>query len=83
MGGEIGEVYAFKPFDPDAIREYSGSLFTDEEAAPERCTARAIMYNTFMLAAVIARIVKAHAVGENLPLEGIVKAIDTHSLIIR
>ena len=56
------------PLDPEAGRqagqEYEKQLYSDEEAVELPCTARATIYNCFMIAALIANQVKRFAVGE-------------------
>src|SRR5581483_2785221 len=67
MGAEVCRVYTFNPTDPDEVRGYEATLFDDGEAAEEACTAQAIIYNTFAVAALVANQVKRYARGE--PLE--------------
>ena len=70
MGGQTGMVYALNPCDPEQVKKYEATLnFTDEEAVQEACTNRAIIYNTFMIAALIAHNVRLYAVGEQVPFE--------------
>ena len=70
MGAEVGRVYAVRltPLDPEASRqagqEYEKQLYSDEEAVELPCTARATIYNCFMIASLIANQVKRFAVGE-------------------
>ena len=70
MGVEVGRVYAVRltPLDPEASRqagqEYEKQLYSDEEAVELPCTARATIYNCFMIASLIANQVKRFAVGE-------------------
>jgi len=70
MGAEVGRVYAVRltPLDPEAGRqagpEYEKQLYSDEEAVELPCTARATIYNCFMIASLIANQVKRFAVGE-------------------
>ena len=80
MGGMIAQVFALNPCLPDEMRGYEGLLFTDEEAVEIPCTAQAIIYNTFMIAAIIGAIIKSHAKQEALPVEGIVKSVDMTTL---
>ena len=58
MGGQVALVLAARPHDPDDVARYEQYLFAQSEAAPESCTARAIVYNTFGIAAVIAATVR-------------------------
>lgn len=76
MGGQEAQVYGVNPCTPDLIRMYEKTLYTDDQAAADACTAQAIIYNTSMIAAIISGLVKAHANAEPLPIEGIVKLVD-------
>ncbi len=70
MGAEVGAVYAFDPKDAHAAKVYEDHcLYADADALDEPCTARAIIYNTFMLAALIGRQVKQHLTGGRVPRE--------------
>lgn len=55
MGGQVGVLYAIRPCDPDHVRRYEQSLFSDERAAPEPCGARAIAYTTFICGGFVAK----------------------------
>jgi len=57
IGGESLRVYSIKPCDPDDISFYESMLYSDEEAAELPCTARAVIYVGFFIAALIARAV--------------------------
>lgn len=67
MGGEEFLIYAINPCDPDDIELYEEDLYTDEEASQAPCTARAIIYNVFVLAGILASIVKKFVKGEKYP----------------
>lgn len=69
MGAEMGLVYAVRPTDLDDVRFYEAELNSDEEAPSLPCTARAIIYNTSMLGALIGSIVKKWARGQPFPRE--------------
>lgn len=70
MGGEVCRIYTLNPCLPSQLRWYEGNmLYTDEEAAPEPCTEKAIIYNTFFIAALIANQVKKFVRGEQLTEE--------------
>lgn len=58
MGGQQGMIYTFNPQDADAREWYEGTLYPDHEAVAEPCTARAIIYNTFIIAGLIGNQVK-------------------------
>lgn len=69
MGAEVALIYAVRPQDPDDIKLYESELNTDEESPEVPCTARAIIYNTKMIGAFIANLVKRWANGEEFPRE--------------
>lgn len=69
MGGETAIIYTVKPCDPDSVREYEKTLHSDEESAEIKCTAKAIIYNVFMIASLIASQVKKYVMGEGYPWE--------------
>lgn len=69
MGAEVSRLYSIRPADPDDVRLYEGTLYDDAEAAPLPCTASAIIYSGFALAALVASQVKRHAMGEPVPRE--------------
>lgn len=62
MGAETGIVYTCRI--PEEIEYYQTTLHSDEAGVELPCTARAIIYNTFMLAALIANQVKRIAAGQ-------------------
>ena len=68
----IGIELAVRPVDPDDVAWYEGSLFGDDAAVDEACTARAIVYNVFGLASLIGSHIKRYAAGDSVPREVIV-----------
>lgn len=70
MGGEICRIYTINPSLPSQLRWYEENmLYSDEDAAPEPCTEKAIIYNTFFIAALIANQVKKFVRKEPLAKE--------------
>jgi hypothetical protein len=69
MGAEVGRVHTVKPVDPDMVRWYETTLYSDENAVEEPCTARAIIYNVFMIASLISAQVKRYLKSQDLPKE--------------
>ena len=69
MGAEVCSIYSVRPADPDDVRAYELTLYDDDEADPNACTAQAIIYNTFTVAGLIANQVKKYAKGEHLSRE--------------
>ena len=68
MGAEVARVLTVRPADPDDIRRYEASLYTDEEAVNLPCTAQAIVYTGFSVAGLVAGQIKKFLTGE--PLKG-------------
>ena len=66
MGAQVCRLLTVRPVDPDDVRWYEGTLYSDENAAEDPCTAQAIIYTTFGLASLIANHVKCYARGEAL-----------------
>lgn len=58
MGAEVGLAYAMNPCSEIDRATYEKTLYTDQEAVFERCTAKATMYTACMLSGHIAKIVK-------------------------
>ena len=69
MGAEICRIYTINPTSPDQIKFYESTLYDDEEASEERCTAKAIIYNTFMISSLICNQVKKFLKGEEIVKE--------------
>jgi molybdopterin/thiamine biosynthesis adenylyltransferase len=67
MGAQVGRVLAVRPVDPDDVRAYESTLYTDEAATDEPCTAQAIIFNTLGIASLVARQVAHFA--RNQPIE--------------
>lgn len=68
MGAEVARVLTVRPADPDDIRRYETSLYTDEEAVDVPCTAQAIVYTGFSVAGLVAGQIKKFLTGE--PFKG-------------
>jgi molybdopterin/thiamine biosynthesis adenylyltransferase len=66
MGAEVCRVLTIRPTDPDDVRFYEGTLYDDAAALDEPCTAQAIVYTTFGVAALIAGQVKRFVADEPL-----------------
>jgi hypothetical protein len=69
MSAESMRIYAIQPTNPDHQKFYEANLYSDSEASPETCTAKAIAYNTFIIGGLIASLVKKHMMGEEVPRE--------------
>jgi hypothetical protein len=58
-----------RPTDPDDVRFYESTLYSDLEATEETCTAQAVIYNVLNVASLVANVVKRHARGEEVHRE--------------
>ena len=67
IGGENSEVYALAPVDPDRVKFYAKTLFSDKNAAELPCTARAVIFVGFGIAAEISLVVRLFAKGLRFP----------------
>ena len=80
MGAEVARIFAINPTSPTDIEEYESNLYPDSEAAEESCTAKAIIYNTFMIASLIARQVRYYLTKKDVPKE-VICDLETLQLI--
>ena len=69
MGATKGRFLIVNPSDPRDIAIYEASLYTDEEAEEEPCSARATAYNGFFIGSRLAFAVKELATGEETRTE--------------
>lgn len=58
MASEYALCYVMDPTDLDDVRSYEKTLYSDENAVQERCTAKATMYTATMIAGYVAKAVK-------------------------
>ena len=58
MGAENALIYAMDPMNQTDIKSYEKSLYKDEDAVQEECTAKATVYTAAMLAGQVCKIVK-------------------------
>lgn len=61
MGGEVYCRYVVRVGDAEQRTRYEATLYSDASAVPQRCTAKAIMYNVLGVAGDVAAAVKAIA----------------------
>src|SRR3972149_5829181 len=54
MGAEVARIYTVRPVDPDHVRLYERTLYSDDEALQVPCSAQAIAYNNFGIASLVA-----------------------------
>lgn len=64
MGAEEGALYCVDLKDDKSISRYEKTLYSDEEAVQEACTAKATMYCAMMLSGHVAKAVKDISIGE-------------------
>jgi hypothetical protein len=81
MGAEVARIHSVNPCDPDHIKWYEATLCDDKDTLDEPCTSRAIIYNGFMIAALIASQVKKFAKHEMVPKE-IIMDMKTLTLMV-
>lgn len=75
MGAEVMRIYSVNPCLPTDVEMYGGTLYDDNEAIEAPCTARAIVYTGFAIAAVIASQIRKFAKGEALAREVILDMV--------
>lgn len=69
MGGQTLITYTLSPTDPDAVKRYEETLYSDAEATTEPCTEKAIVYTVLFAGGVIANQVKKYLMGETYEFE--------------
>lgn len=65
MGGFVGTLLAFNPIDAEKNKAYMKGLEGAGEELP--CSARAIVFNVFMVGGIVASMVRSFAVGQPVP----------------
>lgn len=58
MAAEFAVQYTINPLNPADCAMYERTLYTDEEAVQERCTARSTVYTALMIAGMISKTVR-------------------------
>ena len=69
MAGEFLRILTVSPLNAYSVSEYEKGLDPQKEAHEEPCTARAIVYNVFFCAGIIANCVKKYVKGESINLQ--------------
>jgi molybdopterin/thiamine biosynthesis adenylyltransferase len=64
MGAEHVLCYAISPMSPKDVKSYEKTLYTDEQAAHERCTAKSTMYTALAISSHVCKIVKDYLCNE-------------------
>ena len=58
MGAETAMMFTYNPLSPTELESYGKTLYSDENAVQERCTAKSTMYTACMLSGLVAKTVK-------------------------
>ena len=69
MGGQVGRINTVRPDNQAQINWYESTLYDSSRALKLRCTERAIVFNVFSIAGLIADQVKKFVNGEDLQWE--------------
>jgi len=67
MGAEDCLMYTMNPWDSKDKESYEKTLYSDENAVQERCTAKATIYTANLLSGLLTKAVKNIACGESYP----------------
>lgn len=67
MGAETALMYTYSPTSPSELGEYSKTLYSNENAIQERCTAKSTMYCSLGLSSIICSTVKEMLVDKSRP----------------
>lgn len=67
-GGYDALVYAVNPMDPDGVKRYEESLYSDEEAAPIPCSDQTTLSTVWTVAAVASRMIQLWSEGKIMPV---------------
>lgn len=67
MGAETVLQYTYSPISPSECDDYSKTLYSDEDAIQERCTAKSTMFGALGLSSVICATVKEILVNKSKP----------------
>lgn len=65
MSAEKALMYVYNPLDSKSCSSYSNSLYSDNNAVQERCTAKATMFTSNMLGGLVAKTVKNITCGDD------------------
>lgn len=67
MGAETALLYTMSPTSLQDCTEYPNSLYSDDQAVQERCTAKATVYTAGMIAGLVCKAVKNIVTGNPYP----------------
>jgi molybdopterin/thiamine biosynthesis adenylyltransferase len=80
MGAEYATMSAVKAMDTASYTNYLKTLFSDEEAVQERCTAKTTIYTVLLIAGQVVKAVK-DIVMEQQPIESLDWSIKNNALL--
>lgn len=58
MGGEYAHMYTVRPWNKGDLTMYEHTLYSDEDAVQEKCTAKATMYTVNLITGLVCKAVK-------------------------
>lgn len=67
MGAETAMMFTYNPLSPDELESYSKTLYSDEDAVQERCTAKSTIYCSLGISSIICSKVKEFLVNKAGP----------------
>ena len=68
IASEYCLIYSLHMMDTTAITNHKKTLYTDESAVQERCTAKALMYTPLLVAGLVCKMVKDYVIQVEKPL---------------
>lgn len=80
MGAESALLYSYSPLIPKELDEYEKTLYSDENAVQERCTAKSSIYCALGLSSIVCTTVKQLLV-ENVKPKTIMYDLKSHDMI--
>ena len=80
MAAEYFTMFTVNNAKHDQIQSYKGTLYSNEEAVQERCTAKSTMYTVNMIAGFIGKAVKDIALGDT-PIESLTFNVEKNSAV--
>jgi hypothetical protein len=69
MGGDQLRLLCVSPYNADSILKYQKKMESTAPADPTPCTARSVIYNTFLIGGMVASIVKRYAKKEDVEFD--------------
>jgi len=69
MGISVTRIHTVRPWDVNEILHYEKTLYTNEKAVQQACTAQAVIYTTYATASFLANMVKRIVKGDPMPMD--------------